>query len=95
MNSYANGLVRGINDKFSEYMRARAKANTYRSPTGRDLVVIKNQAVNAYYGKLRLARGRVSESIMSSGYESGRVDGRNIPLHRGVNGGNRTRYLEK
>ncbi len=96
MKSYALGVVNAIDQKLREFVQSRdrmQKFEDFKKATGKDLVVIKNQAVDRYCEKLHLRHTQSHARVDYSGFEAGRRDGRSVQIHHGVNGANDTRYL--
>ena len=96
MHSYALGVVNAIDQKLREFVRSKERMQRFedfKKRTGKDLMVIKNQAVDRYCSKLHLRRGRSHANLDHSGFHAGQRDGRNVQIHHGVNGANGTRYL--
>ena len=97
MQSYALGVVNSIDQKLRDFVQSKErmqKFEDFKKATGKDLMVIKNQAVDRYCSKLHLRRGHSHSRVDYSGFEAGQRDGRNVQIHHGINGTNNTRYLE-
>ena len=97
MQSYALGVVNAIDQRLKEFVQSRdrmQKYEDYKKATGKDLMVIKNQAVDRYCSKLHLRRTRSHARVDDSGFNAGQRDGRNVQIHHGINGANSTRYLK-
>lgn len=97
MQSYATGLVKGIDEKLRVHARSRERMATYRTVTGKDLVVVKNQALDKYWktrtkGFRKGSRG--SQKLHYGSFDDGVRDGKNVSIHTGVNGGESRRYIE-
>ncbi len=96
MQSYAMGLVNAIDQKLRDFVQSKErmqKLEDFRRATGKDLMVIKNQAVDRHFTKLHLRKGRSHAKMDYSGFTAGQRDGRNIQIHHGINGANGTGYL--
>jgi uncharacterized protein YoaH (UPF0181 family) len=96
MQSYALGVVNAIDQKLREFVQSKErmqKYEDYKNATGKDLIVIKNNAVDRYVSKLRLRRTRSHANLDYSGFSAGQRDGRNVQIHHGINGANGMRYL--
>jgi hypothetical protein len=96
MQSYALGVVTAIDKKLREFVQSKErmqKYEDYQKATGKDLIVIKNNAVDRYVSKLHLRRARSYANLDYSGFSAGQRDGRNVHIHQGINGANGMRYL--
>jgi len=97
MQSYALGVVNAIDQRLKEFVQSKdrmQKYEDYKKATGKDLMVIKNQAVDRYCSKLHLRRTRSHARVDDSGFNAGQRDGQNVQIHHGINGANNTRYLK-
>lgn len=96
MQSYALGVVNAIDQKLREFVQSKErmqKYEDYNKATGKDLIVIKNNAVDRYVSKLRLRHTRSHANLDYSGFSAGQKDGRSVQIHQGINGVNGMRYL--
>ena len=96
MQSYALGVVNTIDQKLREFVQSKEriqKYEDYKKATGKDLMVIKNNAVERYVSKFHLRRTQSHANLDYSGFSAGQKDGRNVQIHQGINGANGTRYL--
>lgn len=96
MQSYALGVVNAIDEKLKGFIQSKERMQrfeTFKKATGKDLMVIKNQAVDRYCRKLHLRRARSHANLDYTGFAAGQRDGRNVQIHQGINGVNGTKYL--
>ncbi len=91
-NSYRRGMVLTIHGRLQqlrENTRPDAKQQNRFGLTGKDLVMVKNAAVDQHmtelFGKVHTVRsGRVT--VNAAAYNQGRQDGDHINLHRSLDG---------
>lgn len=95
LNSYATGLVRTIEDKLKKFVESQERRERYKTHTGKDLMVLKDGAVQAYFNKIRLRKGYNRPRFSGEGYARGLKDGESISINRGVNQGNGVRAIKK
>jgi hypothetical protein len=96
MQSYALGVVNAIDQKLMAFVQSKErmqKFEDYKKATGKDLMVIKNNAVDRYFSKLRLGKARSHASMDYSGFSAGQRDGRNVEIRHGINGASGTKCL--
>lgn len=94
-NSYRQGLVATISQRLQQLqVNTKPDPNKPVSPggkTGKELMIIKEQAVGQRLKKLfpRISRTRIRSSARNgNAYNQGKADGHNISLHRSVKNGN-------
>lgn len=90
-NSYQLGLARSLGKKVDDFadenrVKNETKVNQ-EGVTGKDLIVIKQDAVNKYCDSLSLRKGSGSSQTLSSeGYNQGQQDGKGVHIRNAVNG---------
>ena len=90
-NSYQLGLARSLGKKIDDFAGENRIKNETKSNqqgmTGKDLMIIKRDALKKYADSLSLKSGGGSKQTLSSeGYNQGQQDGKNIQIRTAVNG---------
>lgn len=90
-NSYQLGLARSLGKKIYNFSKANRVKNenikNYAGITGKELVVIKRDAVMDFRKSLSLrSGGGSSQSVCSEGYGQGQSDGNSVNIRSAVNG---------
>ncbi len=101
VQTYAWGVSVAIGKKIEEYaasQRRREMYEDFKSRTGKDLMVIKNGALDKYWADKGFRKGsRTRSRSVGAEYYKGYHDGQSVNINSGIsgsaNGGNGTRYL--
>lgn len=90
-NSYRVGMTIVIRERLEKFRENTRPDDSFNACglTGKELIIVKDKAVDQRVGRLfpKLKRSSVRfSSVETSAYSQGRDDGRKVSLHRSVNG---------
>ncbi len=92
-NSYRLGIIRTLENRFIE-MKHTSHIKMESTSTGKDLVVVKNGAIEKELSKLDFSKFRSRSSIINTdAYGKGQSDGKDISIRMGVNSANQTKEI--
>jgi hypothetical protein len=98
--SYAYGAADAIGKKIEAYaasQRRRDRFEEFKTRTGKDLMVVKNGALEQYWKTKKFGQARPSRMRVGGDYWVGKQDGEKVNIYPGIsgaaNGGNGVRRL--
>ena len=89
VQSYAYGAARAIGEKIEAYAASQRRRDVYqefKSKTGKDLMVVKNGALEKYWQEKGFRKPRRSKMKVSGDYYMGYQDGQKVNIYPGVTG---------
>ncbi len=99
-NSYRLGMLRTIKTRLEQVRKNTMPNDESRNVygmSGKELMVVKSNAVDRkveeLFSKLKISTSRISTVNMTA-YRRGQADGRNVSLHRSLEGSEGSRFIE-